>query len=468
MAIRTYTVAAFVTALACAACDDGASDHLARVEASERLPGGATTNTLLLGQNAFSRHASNITPDHERMFFTGNSLFNAPWVQAPSSTTARDGLGPLFNARACSACHFRDGRGAPPTEEGGDFVSMLVRVSVEGENDVGGPAPHPLYGGQLQPLALPDVPAEVSPRVTYSEVAGTYADGTPYTLLRPNYAFEDFRYGDPGAELLFSPRVAPQMIGLGLLEAIPEDRLNALADPDDTDGDGISGRTNRVWDVLAQEHRVGRFGWKAEEPTVRQQSAGAFLGDMGITSPLFPEQQCSPNQAECLAAVGGGVPEIDAEMFDRVVVYSSLLAPAARRGADDVEVRRGKRVFNDVGCASCHTPSHETGPHAEFPEVEYQTIWPYTDLLLHDMGPDLADGRPVFEADGREWRTPPLWGIGLIPDVNGHDRLLHDGRARGVAEAVLWHGGEGQAARDAFAALPSDERAALVTFVESL
>lgn len=456
--------------LAAAGCDESAP--VDGPEPGEELPGGATTNTLLGGRNAFIRPAENITEAHEPWFYTGNSFFNQPWVEAPASTGRRDGLGPLFNANACAACHLRDGRGRPPETADEPFLGLLVRLSVPGVDAVGGPLPDPTYGGQLQPFALPGVPREGDPSVSEETITGTYGDGTPYTLARPIY---DLRlntadYGEAHADLRFSPRVAPAVIGLGLLEAIPVERLEALADPDDADGDGIRGRLNRVWDETAGAHAVGRFGWKAEQPTVRQQVAGAFLGDMGITTPIFGEQDCTAAQTDCLAAAPGaedGAPEIDAETFEKVVLYSSLLAVPVRRSWTDPEVLRGKRLFGEMGCAACHTPSHVTGPHP-LPEVVDQLIWPYTDLLLHDMGPELADDRPVFEAGGADWRTPPLWGLGLVPAVNGHQRLLHDGRARGVAEAILWHGGEAEAARETFRLAPADARAAIVRFVESL
>ena len=281
------------------------------------------------------------------------------------------------------------------------------------------------------------------------------------------YWIEEQAYGGSASSLALSPRVAPQMIGLGLLEAIPEARLTELSDPDDLDGDGISGRPNLVLDVEAGEFVVGRFGWKSEQPSVRQQSAGAFNGDIGITTSVFPSQDCTEAEATCASAQAGGDPEATDSVLDAVVTYSRLLAPPARFRYAEQGVLQGKRLFSEIGCDSCHTPKHETGT-SDLDELSGQTIWPYTDLLLHDMGEALSDDRPTFSALGSEWRTPPLWGVGRIPEVNRHDRLMHDGRARGVAEAILLHGGEGAAAREAFAALSSDERTKVVEFVESL
>jgi CxxC motif-containing protein (DUF1111 family) len=437
-----------------------------RPEPGEHLPGGDTTNTLLFGGKAFTRAAENITPEHEQLFFAGNSFFSSAWVQAPSSTTARDGLGPLFNARSCGACHFEDGRGRPPLTDDEEFSSMLLRIGTGSRMEGGEPEADPIYGGQLQPYAIPGVSGEGTPRHTCSGHPGTFADGEEYSLLAPTYWIEEEAYG-PMEGLAISPRVAPQMIGLGLLEAIPEERLTELADPDDLDGDGISGRTNAVPDAATGELVVGRFGWKAEQPSVRQQSAGAFLGDIGITTSLFPNAECTDVEIECVEAQNGGEPEASDEVLEAVAVYSRLLAPPERARHAEQDVLRGKALFSQIGCDACHTPKHVTG-ESDLEELAGQTIWPYTDLLLHDMGEALSDGRPSFDAEGTEWRTPPLWGIGRIPEVNGHDRLLHDGRARGVVEAILHHGGEGAAARDRFLSLSKDERTELVAFVESL
>ena len=438
------------------------------VEEGEQLPGGATTNTLLFGSNAFLPFADNISRDNRSLFATGNAFFNQAWTEAPSSTTARDGLGPLFNARSCSTCHFKDGRGRPPQGDETDLSSMLLRIGVPGAEPGAAPLPDPNYGDQLQPNGVDGVPGEAEPRVAYATVVGAYTDGAPYELLVPTYTIESPSHGAFAADLLISPRVAPAMIGMGLLEAIPDGRLGELSDPDDADGDGISGRMNRVWDASTASEAVGRFGWKAEQPSVRQQVAGAFVGDMGITSALFPAEDCTPPEVECQGAERGGSPEISDELFDRVVRYSELLAVPARLTYEQPEVLRGKARFRELGCQSCHTPSHQTRADAELAEVSDQLIWPYTDLLLHDMGEALSDGRASFGAEGQEWRTPPLWGIGHYEAVNGHERLLHDGRARGVAEAVLWHGGEASAAQRGFVALSAADRLDLIAFVESL
>jgi CxxC motif-containing protein (DUF1111 family) len=453
--------------LACSSNDESPNDSTS-VDPAEQFPGGATTNALLLGVNAFTKPASNITEEHEALFYSGNSFFNQSWVQAPASTAMRDGLGPLFNARSCSGCHFKDGRGAPPLAEDEDFVALLLRLSIPGESEHGEPVPEPNYGGQLQPFAVADVTLEGSPRVSYETIEGSYADGESYELLAPTYTVEELRHGPFAEGTMISPRVAPAMSGLGLLQAIPLERLEELADPDDANDDGISGRINWVWDAVHETEAVGRFGWKAEQPTVRQQSAGALLGDLGITSRLFSEPDCTESEPDCHDAPSGGTPEIADETLDRVELYGMLLGVPVRDRWDDERTLEGKALFVATGCATCHVERHVTGNVDGYPELAEQTIYPYTDLLLHDLGDDLGDGRPSFDAEGNEWRTPPLWGLRFYEIVNGHDRLLHDGRARGVAEAILWHGGEAAPAREAFRSLSRDERELLVDFVESL
>jgi CxxC motif-containing protein (DUF1111 family) len=436
-------------------------------EPGEALAGGETT-VFDAGARAFTLSARNLAPEHESAFFVGNSFFNKNWVIAPSSTTARDGLGPTFNSRSCSGCHFKDGRGRPPLTDDEPMLSMLVRLSIPGEGPNGAPLDEPNYGGQLQGDAIPDVPIEGRVRVLWTEVAGSYADGEPYSLRSPTLAFSELAFGPLASDVLTSARVAPHMIGLGLLEALDEATILALADPDDEDVDGISGRPNYVWDPLTQTEVLGRFGWKANQPGLRQQNAGAFLGDIGITSSLHGEQNCPSTQADCTAAQDGGAPELSEDLLDDMTTYTRLLAVPARRNVDDPEVLAGREQFHALGCADCHVPNFRTGTLADFPELSDQSIWPYTDLLLHDMGEGLADERPDFDANGGEWRTPPLWGIGLFEVVNDHTFYLHDGRARNLAEAVLWHGGEAESAKQAFIEADVSDRDALLRFLESL
>jgi CxxC motif-containing protein (DUF1111 family) len=439
----------------------------------EVLAGGATTVFDKSG-NAFSLPAANMSISRRDRFSIGNSFFRNPWVIAPSSTRARDGLGPLYNTNTCQSCHVKDGRGRLPAD-GEPMVSALVRLSIPAataqERETArreGVLPEPAYGGQLNTLAIPGVAPEGRAVLEYEYIAGKFADGEPYELRRPVLKIEDAAYGALHGATMTSLRVAPVMIGLGLLEAIPEQDILARADPEDADSDGISGRPNRVRDVARQRPAPGRFGWKAGQPNVRQQAAGAFNGDIGITSTLFPDQPCTASQTACRRAPGGGEPEISDEILGFVEFYAKTLAVPARRDADDPAVRRGEQLFHDARCGLCHAPRHKTGRLEDFPELSEQQIFPYTDLLLHDMGEGLSDGRPEFEAAGAEWRTPPLWGIGLVSTVNGHSFFLHDGRARNLMEAVLWHGGEAEQSRNRVLHMSARERAELLAFLNSL
>lgn len=464
------TAAAGATAvgLACGAIA-GQPDLRAQLLAMPLTPqlGGDATRPIA-SPKSFSLQMPNAPRRHQRPFSFGNRLFNTNWVIAPGSVKSFDGLGPMFNRVSCSGCHTLDGRGAPPPDGEGPFDTMLIRLSIPGSDAHGGPKPHPVYGGQLSERAIPGIVPEGRARISYEELPGSYGDGTPYSLRKPTYTITGLGYGPLGDAILMSPRVAPHMIGLGLLEAVPDATLSALADPDDSDGDGISGRMNHVWDNATQASAIGRFGWKANQPNLHQQSADAALGDIGLTTNMNIAENCSSAQAACTAALAGESPELPDDFLDKLTLYTMSLGVPAQRNAEAPEVRRGETLFRDFGCASCHMPAMITGDGGPLPELARQTIHPFTDLLLHDMGEALADNRPDFEATGSEWRTPPLWGLGMVPAVNGHDNLLHDGRARGFPEAILWHGGEGEAAKERFRLAPKDERDALVAFLKSL
>ena len=463
-AVAGALIAAVIGGAGCGDSDEGDG-----YEPDEEYAGGVGGTSFDTTRTAFSRAFPVLECPARDPFFVGNSVFNRNWVTAPSSTEGLDGLGPTFNAASCSTCHFLDGRGRPP-EPGQRMESMLVRLSIPGAAAGDPTRPEPSYGDQLNPSAILGVPGEGQAVIAWDDVAGAYDDGTPYTLRRPRLTFADLGFGPMDPAVMTSARVAPVVAGLGLLEGIAEADLLAGEDPDDRDGDGISGRANRLRDAGGQVIAIGRFGWKAGQPTIRRQTAGAFLGDIGITSSLFPTQNCPPAQAACTAAIGGegsdGV-EVTDDKLDAITFYGQTLAAPGRRAVRDPDVLAGKAHFGALGCGGCHTPTWTT-QIAIVPELTGATIRPYTDLLLHDLGPDLADDRPDLDADGREWRTPPLWGIGLVGTVNGHTTFLHDGRARDLAEAVLWHGGEAEASRRAFVALPAAERARLLAFLESL
>jgi CxxC motif-containing protein (DUF1111 family) len=451
-------------------------------EPFEAKPAGSATVRATMTADAFSLHSANMPFEDEMRFKLGNALFRKLWVAAPASTKASDGLGPLYNARACQDCHLKDGRGHPPENADDSRVSMFLRLSIPGGQSPEGIAdwiatqPDPTYGGQMQDLAAPGHAAEGRMEISWTETPVTMTDGTTVTLRAPTYSLADPAYGAPADGLMLSPRVAPQMIGLGLLEAIPVADILALADEGDANGDGISGRPQIVPSVEFGVPMLGRFGLKAGAPTVKEQSAGAFSGDMGLSTPFHPDPagDCTPLQPTCKEAPTGqdvgtrdGL-EVDGESLDLVTFYSRNLGVPDRRNVDDPNVLKGKAVFYTTGCQSCHTPKHVTHRLDGQPEQSFQLIWPYTNLLLHDMGPGLADNRPEGRATGSEWKTPPLWGLGLTETVSGHTQLLHDGRARSVLEAIIWHGGEAQTQRDAVVNMSTKDRAALLAFLGSL
>ena len=451
-------------------------------ERFEAKPGGATTTRAMDTADAFSQSSDNMPFAREMDFKLGNGLFRKTWVAAPASTKASDGLGPLYNARACQDCHLKDGRGHVPDHPDQPRVSAFLRLSIpggdapEGIEDYLATLPEPTYGGQLQDFAAPGHAPEGQMQITYTDLPVTLADGTVITLRRPAYSVTDPGYGPLHPDTMLSPRVAPQMIGLGLLEAIPAADILALADPEDANGDGISGRPNIVQSVEFGVPMLGRFGHKAGAPSVKEQSAGAFSGDMGLSTPLHPASagDCSAAQTACQNAQHGqeaGIRdglEVDGKSLDLVTFYSRNLAVPARRNPADPQVLRGKEIFHTSQCAACHQPKFVTNRLKDQPEQSFQLIWPFTDLLLHDMGEGLADNRPEARATGREWRTAPLWGIGLTAQVSGHTQFLHDGRARTLLEAILWHGGEAQAARDIVTTLSGEDRNALIAYLESL
>jgi CxxC motif-containing protein (DUF1111 family) len=443
------------------------TSQLADYEPDEEYSAGicSTKDSSL---RAFDRPAPNLSEKNFDRFQVGNSFFRSAWVTAPATAIARDGLGPMFNSISCTGCHIRDGRGAPPQKYGEPLVSMLIRLSIDGKTPEGAPLPEPIYGGQLQNRAIQGVLPEGDVKIKYEEIKGLFADGDTFSLRKPIYEFDDLKYGKIHPQVRFSPRTAPFMIGLGLLEAISEKDILANADPNDANKDGISGKPNYVWDYLKKEKTIGRFGWKANQPNLKQQVAGAFNGDIGLTTSIFLTDHCTDNQQDCKKSINGGNPEISDEILTFTTAYSSSLAVPMRRNVKDVEVLRGKKLFVEAQCATCHTPKFTTQATKEYPEYKGILIRPYTDLLVHDMGEGLADNREDFEANGREWRTPPLWGIGLIPKINEHSNFLHDGRARNLHEAILWHGGEGEAAKDAFLKMSRKDRTALIKFLESL
>jgi CxxC motif-containing protein (DUF1111 family) len=438
-----------------------------------------TLTTAETGATAYSIPAAMLDREQLAMFAAGREQFNEAWVVAPDPTGVW-GLGPTFNEDRCAHCHEHNGRARAPGDREQAARGMLVRLSIPGHTADGAPLPHPAYGDQLQNRGVLDrVPAEGQALFNYDSREVRFADGESVPLRVPRIEFVALQFGELGKDTLFSPRIAPAMVGLGLLEAVPEETILRIAA--EQPKQGVSGRPNYVRDVENETTVLGRFGWKANQPTLRQQTAAAFHGDIGATTYLFPEENCPSVQAQCLelpsAAKCGGQggctgnsyrPEVIPSRLSNITFYLQALSVPARRNAGDQDVKRGEALFAQANCSACHVPELKTGPKPALRAAADLTIRPYTDLLLHDMGEGLADHRPDFRADGQEWRTPPLWGIGLLRTVNGHSDLLHDGRARNVTEAILWHGGEAEQSREAFRAMRKADRDALVKFVESL
>lgn len=447
----------------------------------------------------FSRHLLNLSPEEIDRFDRGNKLFRRDWVARGGDATEAVGLGPAFNAPSCIACHVNDGRALPPLQPDEMAVGLLMRLLQPPEDEeqkrlirageITRPG-DPVYGSQLQIQAVGGMPPEGRLVVNYRDRPIQLGDGTKITLREPVYTVEDLPAGAMSDKTILSARVAPQMVGLGLLQAIDPADIVARADPEDRDNDGISGVAPMVRNPRTGQIELGRFGWRGEAATVEHQSAGAFANDIGISTSLRPNSwgDCTAEQADCRALAGDGDPEANEEVLALIAFYSASLAVPARRDVASPLVLAGKRLFYEVGCTGCHTPKYVTAADAAYVQLRSQLIWPYTDLLLHDMGPGLADlpvdphgyteehnvanvlGNTAPEPDPAlyEWKTPPLWGIGLTEIVSGRTSFLHDGRARNLTEAILWHGGEAKPARDGFAALTAEERATLLAFLNSL
>ena len=427
-------------------------------------------------------------------FYAGKALAKQPWVKAPSATSSRDGLGPVFNARSCMACHVNGGRGRVPMSEDKPIFSALVRLSIKTDQ---GAVPDPVYGGQFQPKStsladqlelrgLPEgaleriPPAEGKVTLQWLSKKVSYSDGRQVDLHWPKVQFNSLGYGPMHVDTLYSLRNSPAIHGMGLLENIAEFDILALSDPSDHNQDGISGRVNKVLDIASGKLVIGRFGWKASQPTVKQQTAAAFAGDVGLSSPLFPAQPCTSGQRQCLEEVDGNewdpASQLSVELPENMLQIATdftrdLAVPVRRKPVDKQSRERlsaGRSLFHQVACVACHVPSYITQANEQYPQLSKQKIWPYSDLLLHDMGEGLADGRPDALATGREWRTPPLWGIAVSKKVNGNAQYLHDGRAQSLEEAVLWHDGEARASRQAFMSLSQQERDDMLAFVASL
>ncbi|MFZ9090498.1 MAG: di-heme oxidoredictase family protein [Planctomycetaceae bacterium] len=423
---------------------------------SALLGGGTTISRQYSGEPAerFKQMAGNISPQSAQPFLLGRRLHHTNMLDGTHSEQPNPvfreqagKLGPHYVARSCIACHVNNGRSLPPAP-GEPMNNTVVKVA---SDETG--TPHPRLGTALQPRSTSGV-AEGSAHIQrYELIVGKYADGEEYELRKPVYEFVGT------VPRFFSVRLTPQLVGLGLLEAIREHDVFALADPEDEDGDGISGRANIVVDSENNKRRLGRFGHKAGQPRLRQQIAGALNSDMGVTTTIASTLDGSSDSRPI---------EVSDEDLAHLERYVAVLGVSAKRNPDDDKVARGNALFMEAKCSACHTPSFTTSLYHPFAELRGQKIQPYTDLLLHDLGQELADTLGEHTASGAEWRTAPLWGIGLTNDVSGGEAYLHDGRARTLEEAILWHGGEAENAKEAFRKMPQQDRTTLIRFLQSL
>lgn len=422
--------------------------------------------TSLANREAYSQPIRPLSSQESLQFQLGRGLVRQSWIISPAEDRDIAGLGPLYNRNSCIACHAKNGRGFAPDGPEESMRAMLVRLSTPGKTPKGGPLPHRLYGDQLQEFGAPGVEAEGRAHVRYEESEISLNGGEHVRLRKPTITFSNMAYGTLPDDLQTSARIAPAIYGMGLLEAIADSTLLALESQPKPGN--IKGRLNRVWSVEQQQHVIGRFGWKANVATLREQTASALAGDMGLSSHLFPHGNCAEGQTACQQAPVSGTPEITATQLKQMEFYQLALAVPSPRHQDDSRVQRGAALFRQAQCAACHLPEVRTSEFPRLAALGNQSISPYTDLLLHDMGPELADHRPDFSAAGSEWRTPPLWGIGLAKQVEPNAGFLHDGRARTILEAIMWHGGEAQESRNMVQQMSPLDRQLLLDFVESL
>ncbi len=396
-------------------------------------------------------------------FVLGKSFFRVPWVEAPSATTARDGLGPLFSSNTCISCHPKNGKGSVYNNKGHIDRSLVTRLSIKSSKRVDrkiGFIPEPTYGSQLSINSVHGVPYEGKPTRSYINKTVLLSENRKITLRKPIYGITNLGYGALSKDAILSQRVPPALIGLGLLEQISDSQLLDSEDIEDKDGDGISGKANRVYSPETSAIEIGRYNWKANASKVKHQVAGAMSSDMGLTSPLYPIENCTYNQKECLSSPKGrDTFDVPMKRLDAVSFYlKHLKVPTV---VQDKHYKDGLKIFKQIACASCHIPT--------FTLDSGKIIHPFSDLLLHDMGRDLADGRVEFQATGSEFRTPPLWGISIYKQIlKDRVNFLHDGRARTIEEAILWHSGEAKQAKESFIKLPQQKQNVLIDFLERL
>lgn len=427
----------------------------------QRLSGGAAT-FFDLSSSTLGSAIPGLSEHDDYVHELGDAMFDQSFVAAPAPRFA--GLGPVFNNISCANCHHNDGFGQPSF--GQLSSSLLMRISVPGTDAHGGPNAAPGFGGQLQNVGLFGVAPEVKVDLTYTEQKFTFPDSEVVFLRTPTYTLYD-PYIPLPAGYMTSPRLGPPVFGLGLLENVPESTVLSFADPNDANGDGIKGHANYVYNPFTKKQELGRFGMKCNTSTLQVQVATAFQQDMGITS-FVQSKESVYGQSQMQHIIDTNAIDLPDSMLNAVVFYIRTLAVPARRNVTDDKVKRGETLFKQLNCSGCHIPTMYTGMVPGLQALSNQRIHPYTDLLVHDLGPGLADNRPDYQANGNEWRTAPLWGMGMFERTNGTPYYLHDGRARTIKESILWHGGEAQNSRDQFVNLPRNDREALVAFLQSL
>jgi len=401
-------------------------------------------------------------------YILGRSFFTIPWVEAPSATTARDGLGPLFNANTCNSCHPKATRGTLYTNEGNLSRSVIPKLSITSNNSkehkdliyTNGLVPEPTYGAQIAINGVHGVKYEAKPEIKFEEIKFVFPDGEEQILLKPKYMLTNLQYGELHKDTDLTFRLAPSLFGVGLLDDIKEEDILANEDEFDKDKDNISGKANIVYSPITGKYELGRFSWKASHTTLKHQIANAAINDMGLTTTIYPTDICSDKQEACINAPKAR-DQIDLPDLRLNAIEFFLQNQKIQKPKIDEEFEKGLALFKQIGCVKCHKDSFTTNSGIK--------IAPFTDLLLHDMGEGLADGRGEFKAQGKEWRTPPLWNLTLSEKVGGNKlRLLHDGRARTFQEAILWHGGEAQGVKENYINLNKKDRETILRFLEEV
>ena len=411
---------------------------------------------------------NNLTDEDYDKFMLGKSFFTIPWVEAPSVTTARDGLGPLFNANSCISCHPSNGRGVLFNKDGFVSRSLIAKLSIK-SNDLKehkeslkykGFVPNGIYGEQLSINAIHGIDFEGKIKVDFEELDITFPDGEKQVLLKPKYSLENLNYGVISNDTNISYRLASTLNGVGLIELILDNDILKNVDENDSNRDGISGKANYVYSNITKKEELGKYTWKAGVYSLKEQIASAAHNDMGLTTSIFPYENCTSVQKECNnAPKARNKIDLPDERLDAITFYLKNLKAYSPKITN--EYKEGLEIFEQISCAKCHISSFETKKGFK--------VYPYSDFLLHDMGEELSDGKVEFMALAQEWRTAPLWGLALHEKINKEKpRLLHDGRARSFQEAILWHGGEALNSKENYMNLPKEKREKLLKFLEEL